>query len=881
MITDVNGDSKGIEHQKPPRRKSFRITVILLILFGLAVLTGSVTGYFLTSDIPEVSRLEDWKPPVVSVLFAADGTPTYQFGGEKRILVDYNGIPPQFIQAIIATEDSRFYRHFGVDPLGISRALLRDLIHLRMKEGGSTLTQQLAKLLFLKPDKTLRRKIQEAVLAMQIEKTYTKKEILVFYCNQIYLGHGRYGVETASRFYFGKPAKDMTLAESALLAGIVQRPEAYSPIRNPQLALKRRDHVLARMRDEGYIDPEQERLARAEPFQRIQPREESELAPYFVEEVRRYLDRTYGEVALYQEGLEVYTTLDPVMQKAANDAISRGLRAVDKRQGFRPIQTNILRDPKASLEAYKHPDWQRPLEVGDLVHGLVTAVDRKSASVKVGPFEGRVGPSEIQWTRASAPSSILHVGDVTLFQIQEMDRAAHRLKLSLDQEPVVEGSLLALDPSTGEVKALVGGYDFGRSEFDRVVQSLRQPGSAFKPFVYLAALDSNYTLADILFDEPTVFMDSKTNVEYQPENYTKKYYGTMTLRTALEESRNIVSVKLLNQVGYRKTIGLATRMGIKSRLNPYPSLALGAAEVSLWDLVSAYSVFPNQGIRVEPHMIRQVLDRGGKVREQAHPAVEEVLKPDIAYLMAYALQGVTETGTGAAARVLNRPIAGKTGTTDDLADAWFVGFTPSLVVGVWVGFDQRKSLGVDETGAHVALPIWIDFIQHALKDQPPEKFPRPSSISFVPVDRKTGLKASVETHCQPVILEAFLRGTEPTALCSEAQHFRVSLPYYLQRYQFNRKNELRIDAEALRQLLQQSGGELSLDEATRSLVWNRPDGNWVIALDIGRRDLREILDGSAGLDPAYGTDPGVSNPPPPQRVGVDGREATMVLIKYD
>ena len=882
MIADVNDDSKGIDGQKPARKFPLRVVLILLTLLLLAALTGSVTGYFLTSDIPEVSRLEDWKPPVVSVLFAADGTPTYQFGGEKRILVDYNQIPPQFIQAIIATEDSRFYHHFGVDPLGISRALTRDLIHLKMKEGGSTLTQQLAKLLFLKPDKTLRRKIQEAVLAMQIEKTYTKREILVFYCNQIYLGHGRYGVETASRFYFGKPAREMSLAESALLAGIVQRPEAYSPIRNPTLALKRRDHVLDRMLDEKYLTPEQARLARAEPFHRIQPREESELAPYFVEEVRRYLDRTYGEVALYQEGLEVYTTLDPAMQKAANEAMSRGLRAVDKRQGFRPIQTNILHDPKTSLETYKHPDWERPLEVGDLIHGLVTGVDRKSATVKVGPYEGKVGPAEIQWTHSTTPSSVLHVGDVTLFQIQEIDRQAHRLKLSLDQEPIVEGSLLALDPATGEVKALVGGYDFGRSEFDRVIQSLRQPGSAFKPFVYLAALDSNYTLADTLFDEPTVFMDSKTNGEYQPENYTKKYYGTMTLRTALEESRNIVSVKLLNQVGYRKTIDLATRMGIRSHLNPYPSLALGAAEVSLWDLVSAYSVFPNQGIRVEPHMIREVLDRGGKEREKAHPQVEEVLKPDIAYLMAYALQGVTETGTGAAARVLNRPIAGKTGTTDDLADAWFVGFTPSLVVGVWVGFDQRKSLGVDETGAHVALPIWIDFIQNALKDHTPEKFPRPSSISFVPVDRRTGLKASVETHCQPIILEAFLRGTEPTALCSEAQHFRVSLPYYLQRYQFNRKNELRIDGEGLRRLLQQSGGELTLDEATRSLVWHRSEGDWVIALDIGRRDMREILDGSDGAGSDGATDaPGLTTASPPHKVGLDGREATMVLIKYD
>ena len=879
MIADVSDDSKGIEHP-PPRRPPLRRLLVLLVLFALAALTGSVTGYLLTSDIPEVTRLENWRPPVVSILYAADGTPTYQFGGEKRILVDYGQIPSAFIQAIIATEDSRFYRHFGVDPFGISRALLRDLVHLRIKEGGSTLTQQLAKLLFLKPDKTLRRKIQEAVLALQIEKTYTKKEILVFYCNQIYLGHGRYGVETASRFFFGKPARDMSLAESSLLAGLVQRPEAYSPLRKPDLATRRRNHVLGRMLAEGYITPELARSARSEQYQRIRPREESDLAPYFVEEVRRYLDRTYGEVALYQEGLEVYTTLDPAMQKAANQAVSRGLRAVDKRQGFRSILTNILRDPKQPLETYRHPDWVRPLEVGDLVHGLVTHVDRKAATVKVGDFEGLIGAAEIQWTRATSPASILRAGDVTLFQVHELDRDGRRVKLSLDQEPAVEGSLLALDPATGEVKALVGGYDFGRSEFDRVMQSFRQPGSAFKPFVYLAALDSNYTLSDLLFDEPTVFLDSKTHVEYQPENYTRKYYGAMTLRTALEESRNIVSVKLLNQVGYRKTIDIASRMGIRSRLNPYPSLALGAAEVSLWDLVSAYSVLPNQGIRVEPFMIRRVVDRGGKVREEARPEVQEVLKPDIAYLMAYALQGVTETGTGAAARVLNRPIAGKTGTTDDLADAWFVGFTPSLVIGVWVGFDQRKSLGVDETGAHVALPIWIDFLQNALKDRPAEKFTRPSSISFVPVDRRTGLKAGMETRCHPILLEAFLRGTEPTAHCSESQHFRVSLAYYLQRYPFNRKNEMRIDAEDLRRLLAQSGGELVLDESNRALVLQRAEGDQLIPLDIGRRDLREVLEGPGGREVEPGPD-GHQVPEPPRRVGVDGREATMVLIRYD
>ena len=882
MIPEELTDGKGIGQPPARRRLPTRRLIVLAVLFALAILTGSFTGYLLTTDIPEVTRLENWRPPVVTMLYADDGSPAYQFGGEKRILVDFRGIPAPLISAIIATEDSRFYRHFGVDPMGTARALFTDIAHLRKKEGGSTLTQQLAKMLFLKPDKTFRRKIQEAILAMQIEKTYTKQEILVFYCNQIYLGHGRYGVETASRFYFGKPAREMSLAQSALLAGLVQRPEAYSPIRNRKSAISRRNHVLDRMVEERYLTRDRAEAAKVEVFEAVQPREESDLAPYFVEEVRRYLDRVYGEVTLYQEGLEVYTTMDPALQKAANEAMSRGLRAVDKRQGFRPIRENVLREKKQALESYKHSDWVRPIEAGSLVHGLVTAVERKSAAVRVADYEATVGPEEIKWTRASSPAVLLHPGDVTLFLVTEVDRERKRLRVVLDQEPLVEGALVALEPATGEVKALVGGYDFERSEFDRAIQTLRQPGSAFKPFVYLAALDSGYTLADILFDEPTVFLDSRTNVEYQPENYTRQYYGSMTLRTALEESRNIVSVKLINQVGYRKSIDFASRMGIRSRLNPYPSLALGTSEVSLWDMVSAYSVLPNQGIRVEPHMIRRVLDREGKLREETRPEVQEVLRPDIAYLMAYALEGVTETGTGAAARVLNRPIGGKTGTTDDLSDAWFVGFTPSLAVGVWVGFDQRRSLGVDETGAHVALPIWIDFMQNALKDHPVEKFARPASISFVPVDRRTGLKAGVESRCHPIILEAFLRGTEPTAQCSEAEHFRTSLPYYLQRFQFNRRQEIRIDGEGLRRLLQQGAGDLSLSENGKSLILRQEGGDRIIPLDIGRRDLREVMEGLKGgaeeTGESAGTIPGVA---PPRRAGRDGRDATLILIKYD
>jgi len=883
MITDVTADSKGIGQPPSGRRFPLRLILILASLFVLAVLTGSLGGYLLTSDIPEVTRLEDWKPPVVTVLYAADGAPAYQFGGEKRILVPYQQIPSFFIEAVIATEDSRFYHHFGIDLMGTGRALLKDLIHLKKMEGGSTLTQQLAKMLFLKPDKTFRRKIQEAILAMQIEKTYTKNEILVFYCNQIYLGHGRYGVETASRFYFGKSARAMELHESALLAGLVQRPEAYTPLRAKARALSRRNYVLDRMVEEKYITADQAKEAKVRSFESVLPREDNNLAPYFVEEVRRYLDRVYGEATLYQEGLEVYTTLDPELQRAANEALSRGLRAVDKRQGFRPVRDNILREKAATLESYHHPDWSQLPRVGELRHGLVTHVDRKGATIQLGGFSAMVGPQEIKWTRAPSPASILHPGDLTLFLVQKVDTEGHRLEVTLDQEPLVEGAVVALEPATGEVKALVGGYSFDRSEFDRVIQSYRQPGSAFKPFVYLTALDSRYTLADTLFDEPTVFLDSRTNVEYQPENYTREYYGSMTLRTALEESRNIVSVKLLNQVGYRRTIDFAVRMGIKSHLSPYPSLALGTSEVSLWDLVSAYSVLPNQGIRVEPHLIRRVLDREGRLREETHPTIQEVLRPDIAYLMTYALQGVTETGTGSAARVLGRPIAGKTGTTDDLADAWFVGFTPSLVVGVWVGFDQKKSLGVDETGAHVALPIWIDFFQRALENRPPEKFPRPTNINLVPIDRRTGLKAGVETHCQPVILEAFLRGTEPTAPCSEAEHLRLSLPYYLQRYPLNRHQEMVIDGEELRRLLDEGAGELALSEDGKNLILHQDGQERSIPLDLGRRDRRDLL-GSLKNDgrdaQGEGTMPAGSSTGP-HRVGKDGRDATLILIKND
>ncbi|OLD65317.1 MAG: hypothetical protein AUI52_07795, partial [Acidobacteria bacterium 13_1_40CM_2_68_10] len=839
--------------------------------------------YLLTFDIPEVKHLQDWKPPVVTTIYSADGQVLYQFGAEKRIVVGLDQIPKEFLEALVATEDSHFYEHFGVDPWGIARAIITDIIRFKKAQGGSTITQQLARSLFLKPEKTVRRKLQEMVLAVQIEKAFTKQEILGFYCNQVYMGHGRYGIEAAAEYYFGRPAKEMALPESALLAGLVQRPEAYSPFRAPDKARSRRDHVLNRMVEENKISRDVADPAIASPVIVAKLPEEDNIAPYFVEEVRRYLDSKYGEVMLYEEGLEVHTTLDASMQKAANQAVFEGLRTLDKRQGFRPIKENVLKDG-GDLATFTHVTWTKPPSAGRLRWGVVTEVTRKTATVKLGEYTAHFGPEGIDWTQKSIPNQVLKVGDVSPFLVVSIDEPKKELKVKLDQEPLVEGALLAIDPATGEIKALVGGYDFNRSEFDRSMQSYRQAGSAFKPFVYTTALDSGNTLADTIFDEPTVFVDPATGDEYQPSNYYRKYYGVTTLREAMEESRNIVAVKLLNQVGYSRTIDTARKMGISSPLRPYPSMALGTMEVSLIDLTTAYSIFPNQGVRVEPHFIRYVADRDGTMREEAKPKVIEVLRADIAYLMTYLLEGVTESGTGAlAARELNRPVAGKTGTTDDLADAWFVGFSPSLVAGVWVGFDQKKSLGEGETGARAALPIWIGFMKGALKGKPEESFPRPANVVYVPIDRRTGLRATVESSCPVTFLEAFLEGTEPAKACSATEHFRISLPYYLQRFEATSDLELTLDADALVRLVSEGQEDVELQPGGRELLVHHDGQDLLVKLDIDRADRRKAEDSLEGGDgPAV--DPKPSPTPEgtaPTHFGVDGRPAKVIPIHYD
>ncbi len=688
-------------------RKSFKIKAVIIILLLLfSFIGGWVAGKLLIKDIPSVRNLEDYSPPIMTRIFSADGQEIYRFGQEKRILIEQKNLPETFINAVIAAEDSRFFTHNGLDIVAIARATLRNLRAMRIVQGGSTLTQQLAKNLFLKPEKTLARKIQEAILALQIERVYTKEEILTFYSNHTYMGHGMFGIEAASRFYFGKPAKHMTLAESAMLAGILPLPEFYSPLRNPKRAKIRKNYALERMAKEGFISSEQAEQAKKEEITIVTLKEEeSDIAPYFVEEVRRYLIRKYGEETLYRGGLDVYTTLDISLQRVANEATRLGLEELIKR----------------------HPphDEEKP-----------------------------------------------------------------------------EAALVALDPETGEIKALVGGSDFRKSEFDLAVQAKRQAGSAFKPFVLATALENGFIPSFKILDEPTVFYDQRTEEPYQPKNYKMDYSGWKTLREIIEESINIPMVKLLNIIGYNKTIAQAQRMGIKADLQPYPSMALGAFEVTLLNLTSAYSCFPNGGIRMDPVFIRHVVDRTGTMREETRPKSHEALSEQTAFQMTWLLKGVVKSGTAKRASSLNWPLAGKTGTTNDYTDAWFIGYSPSLICGVWVGYHQKKSLGNDETGARAALPIWINFMSGALEEAGKEDFKVPPGIIFVPIDKMTGLRAGINTGCDQIILEAFKRGQEPLKFCSPQAHFKLSLPYFLQRFDFDENNSMIVTTEELAGLLE-------------------------------------------------------------------------------
>jgi len=835
---------------------------VLLVLVAVAAAGGASLGYFMRFDLPDVRALEDYRPPQMTRVFAADGSLVDIFAEQRRILIQFQDVPQSFQDALLASEDANFFRHTGIDFKGILRAAWRDLRSLRLAQGASTLTQQLARNLFLHRDKTFRRKIQEALLALEIERQYTKQEILGFYCNQVYMGHGRYGLEAASRYYYGIPARELSLDQSAMLAGLLQRPEALSPKRHPERAIARRNYVLRRMVAVGLLSTEVAESSYPLPLTLGRQDSQADIAPYFVEEVRRWIQGRHGSASLYTGGLHVRTTLDPRLQRIANHAVDLGLRELDKRQGWRGIDTRLAEgeDP----ETWKSPGWGEELKIESVYDAVVVAVTPALATMRIGEHRGTLGPDEIAWTKSKLPGELFEVGDIARVRLSGL-REDGSARLALEQQPQVEGAMIVLDPTTGAVRALVGGLAFERSEYNRAMQANRQTGSAFKPFVFAAALSNGWTLADILLDEPTVFLDPARPEPYQPENYKNTYYGTITLRTALEKSANISTVKLLERIGYAPVIETARKLGITTTLRPFPSLALGSFETRLIELTAAYGVFANQGVLVEPHLIEDIVDQSGATIESIEPRVSDAVGPHIAYLMNRLLAGVITDGTGRAAASLGLNLAGKTGTTDDNTDAWFVGYGPDLAVGVWVGFDEPRSLGKKETGARAALPIWRTFMEQAFAGETAHPFPMPTDITTVSIDRRTGLRANPRAYCQSVITESFVAGTEPTEYCSVWAHQRLRLPHSFQRFALSEQGELLLPADELDSLLAAEPHAHLVDGARRLEVRLRDE---VVSLRVRIVDQAERPSGDvrlSGFDTATW-------------VGQDGREAQVVWI---
>ena len=703
-------------------------------LLAAAIVIGAALGllFVYSLDLPEVRALEDYRPNIVTELYGDDGSVVGSFALQRRVLLSYEQFPQLLKDAVLVTEDQHFNEHWGIDLPRVLQAAYRNFRNLRVSEGASTLTMQLAGGLFLdRTDRSPRRKIQEALLALQIERYYTKPQIFTMYANQIYLAHGNYGFESAAQFYFGKSVMQLTVPEVALLAGMLRGP-MYSPLLNPERARNRRNLVIRRMRDEGKISPDEAQRAMATPLNLNVQGARNELAPYFVEEIRKYLERTYGSEAVHERGLRVYTTLDAKIQRAARESLREGLHEYDRRHGWRGKLENILAAKRGKLEDFVHEDWRRPMEKGMRVHALVMAVDEKAATLKIGPMRALLTTPDFAWTQRRSPKELLKVGDLALVHLREMNGSTARVQL--EQKPQAQGAVVVIENATGEIKAMAGGYSFEESKFNRATQALRQVGSSFKPYVYTTAIEKGFSPFDTVLDAP--FTTISGGQQYSPHNYDNKYEGTITLRRALAGSRNVPAVKIASQVGIDEVVATAKRFGISSGLPPYLPLALGAAEITLLEQTSAFSVFPNDGIRIEPHLIRKVTSYDGSLLEEPKPAVHDVIRPETARTMVAMLREVVEFGTAVRAKQLGRPAAGKTGTTNDYSDAWFVGFTPTYTAGVWVGFDDNSiKLGKKETGSRAALPIWLGVMQAAHEGKPVEDFPNVEPLAKMALTR--------------------------------------------------------------------------------------------------------------------------------------------------
>ncbi len=755
-------------------KKLFRMVRFTFIYLILPVAIGTFMGGFLAfaRTVPSIVELKQEVIPPGTKIFAEDDTLIGELKIRKGVFVPFDELPPDLINAVISIEDSHFWKHGGIDYIAIVRAAKDNIIHGKIKQGASTITMQLAKNTFLTPERKFKRKLKEVILSMRIENNLTKKEILEFYLNRMYLGNGAYGVEMASQRYFGKSVRKLTLPEAAMIAGLLKAPSAYSPKRNFKKAKGRQEVVLKRMEAEDFITRQQRLKALKTAMYLSQDNEEGWTNNYFVDYVRNYLEERFGREVIYKGGLRVYTTLDKTAQSHAQKALQKGLRELDKRRGYRGpfdhVDLEELAEDPALLPSYR----STPPLPGDTTRAIVLDVTPESSTIKAGTLGGTLSLEDAMWAgqvinnvslkHERMPDfsleAILTPGDVIWVKV--ISTGSTGTTFSLEQEPDVQGALVAMEPDSGYIRALVGGYNFATSQFNRALYAKRQVGSAFKPIIYALAMTRGLTPASIVIDEEVTFQSGEDEDDYwAPRNYDGKFHGPTRLRVALAKSRNVVTVKLVDALGIDRLIDFAKRMGVPDDMPRNMTLALGSMGMTPMELTSTYGSFANRGLKMRPIGIKYITDLNGRIIENNEPEGTRVLDENSAFLVTSMLKSVVSQGTGWRARALKRPVAGKTGTTNDNMDAWFMGYTPDLITGVWVGFDEPRFLGPMETGSRAAAPVWVDFMIQATANSERRDFEKPETIVTRKIDPGTGLLASKWT--KNPILEYFQEGSEP------------------------------------------------------------------------------------------------------------------------